>query len=89
MNEIKRKLTIFGRSYSVMTDRSQEDIERAVEVIEQRYKEISSTDLPVPEEKRLVLLALDLGLVVVDKEREKEKLINEIDALTKEVEKVL
>ncbi len=89
MNEVKRELTIFGRSYTVRTDRSQEDIERAVEVIEKSYREISSTDLPIPEEKRLVLLALDLGLKIVDEIKEKEELEKEIQALTTELEKIL
>jgi cell division protein ZapA (FtsZ GTPase activity inhibitor) len=85
MNEKRKNLTIFGRSYAVLTDRSQEDIERAVEFIEERYRAISSTDLPVPEEKRLVLLALDLGLSIMDERKKYEKMLDEIRALTTEV----
>ena len=85
MNETKKNLTIFGRSYTVWTDRSQEDIKSAVEFIEERYNKLSSTDLPVPEEKRLVLLALDLGLQIIDEKKKFEKMMDEIRALTTEV----
>lgn len=89
MKEIERDLTIFGRSYTVWTDRSQEDIEKAVGFIEKRYHVISSTDLPIPEEKRLVLLALDLGLQIVDARKKITSMLDEIKALTTEVERYL
>lgn len=88
MKDESRNLIIFNRSYSVRTDRSQEDINRAVEIVESRYN-LLPTDPPVPEEKRLVLLALDLGLLIIDERRSKEELIREIKALTSKVEEHL
>jgi cell division protein ZapA len=86
MSENTFEIKLLGRELSIKTDRSQEDIKRAVEFVESRYEIINSADLPVPQEKRLLLLALDLGLQVMDEKSMRESLLGKIRSIREKVE---
>ena len=71
MNELKKlNINLFGKSYSITTDESEEKVFRAVEIVNDLTKNIKNKAMISDEIKIAALVALQLASEVAEKRSE-------------------
>ncbi len=71
MNELKKlNINLFGKSYSITTDESEETVFRAVEIVNDLTKNIKNKAMISDEIKIAALVALQLASEVAEKRSE-------------------